>query len=201
MSLIRDIEKIKSSEVKELIASRIKEFESVDKKQAAKEICFCITTANCSAERCIEIQQKLKHKLKKLDAKQMQKELKRLGYRYHNRAPYLVEACKNKELVKAIEEKQEFELREWLAKNIKGLGFKEASHFMRNIGYKDVAIIDFHIIDLLERYNILERPKTMTKARYMEIEQRLREIARKAKLNLAELDLYLWYIETGKVLK
>jgi len=27
-----------------------------------------------------------------------------------------------------------FELREWLVENVKGLGYKEASHFLRNIG-------------------------------------------------------------------
>ena len=34
-----------------------------------------------------------------------------------------------------------------------------------------------------------------------EVEFIARKIGEKADLNLAELDLYLWYIETGKVLK
>ena len=73
--------------------------------------------------------------------------------------------------------------------------------FYGNGNYKDLAIIDFHIIDLLVRHDLIERPKTLTKRRYLEIESLLREIAGGLHLSLAELDLYLWFIETGKVLK
>lgn len=78
---------------------------------------------------------------------------------------------------------------------------KEASHFLRNIGYSNYAIIDFHIIDLLEREGIIKRPKTLTPAKYIEIENKLKEIGKKTELTQAELDLYLWYMETGKILK
>jgi len=37
--------------------------------------------------------------------------------------------------------------------------------------------------------------------KYLEIENLLREIAKETNLHLGELDLYLWYMETGKVLK
>jgi len=49
--------------------------------------------------------------------------------------------------------------------------------------------------------NLIERPKTLTKRKYLEIENILRDIAREINLTLAELDLYLWFIETGKILK
>jgi N-glycosylase/DNA lyase len=78
---------------------------------------------------------------------------------------------------------------------------KESSHFLRNIGYKNLAIIDFHVLDLLEEYQIITRPKTMTKKQYLEIEEILLNIANQLNVNLAELDLYLWYAETGKVYK
>ena len=74
--------------------------------------------------------------------------------------------------------KNEYEKREWLVKNIKGIGYKEASHFLRNIGYKNIAIIDFHILDLLVKNNLLkEKPKTLTKGKYLEIENILRKLA------------------------
>ncbi|MFX1391198.1 MAG: N-glycosylase, partial [Promethearchaeota archaeon] len=63
------------------------------------------------------------------------------------------------------------------------------------------AIIDFHIIDILVSYNLIEKPKTLSKSKYLEIEGVLKDIGRRLKLNLAELDLYLWYLETGKILK
>ena len=34
-----------------------------------------------------------------------------------------------------------------------------------------------------------------------QIEEKLRRLSKPVGLNLAELDLYLWYLETGKVLK
>ena len=97
--------------------------------------------------------------------------------------------------------KSEADLREWIVKNVKGLGYKESSHFLRNIGFQDYAIIDFHIVDLLVKHDLIEKPKTMTKSKYLEIEKILKEIGEKLELNMAQLDLYLWYLETGKVLK
>jgi N-glycosylase/DNA lyase len=72
---------------------------------------------------------------------------------------------------------------------------------MRNIGFENVAIIDFHIIDILERYGLIEKPKTLTKKNYLYIESVLNELAQKCSVTLADLDLYLWYLETGKLLK
>ena len=63
------------------------------------------------------------------------------------------------------------------------------------------AIIDFHIIDLLVDYKIINKSKSLTKKNYLKIENILRGIANKTDLSLAELDLYLWYMETGKILK
>ena len=56
-------------------------------------------------------------------------------------------------------------------------------------------------MDILVKNQLIEKPKTMTKSKYLEIEEILKNIAKKVKLTLAELDLYLWFIETGKVLK
>jgi len=84
---------------------------------------------------------------------------------------------------------------------VKGFGYKEASHFLRNIGFENLAIIDFHIIDSLVDAGLIEKPKTITPKKYLEIETMLKKIAEKSGMNLAELDLYLWCNETGKVLK
>jgi len=100
-----------------------------------------------------------------------------------------------------IQTLQHEERRAWLVDNIKGLGYKEASHFLRNIGFDDYAIIDFHILDLLERYRLIKKPKTLTTKQYRKIEHVLQKLATKTNLTLAELDLYLWYLETGKILK
>ena len=100
-----------------------------------------------------------------------------------------------------MNQRNEQEIRKWLVKNIKGIGYKEASHFLRNIGFKNIGIIDFHIIDLLTRFRLIKKPKTLGKKKYLEIEKTLKELSEKLNIGLAKLDLYLWYIETGKILK
>jgi len=215
--LVEKIMKLKRSKIKNLIQKRIKEFKKIGKSspnEIFKELCFCILTANFSAERGIEIQQKIGDGFLTLGEKSLAMKLKKLGHRYPNmRAKYIINARKIKEeIVRRVKfavkqsrpsanDLNEFEIREWLVKNVKGLGYKEASHFLRNIGYENVAIIDFHILDLLERFGIINKPKTLTKGKYLDVEEVLRKIAGTTGLTLAELDLYLWYMETGKILK
>lgn len=204
--LLKLVEKLKRSEVRNLVDARIKEFKRNMEKsdgEIFKELCFCILTANFNAERSIRIQDEIGNKFLTLSQSQLRKELKKLGHRYPNaRAKYIVEARKYKDSLKSIiKTSNDYELREWLVKNVKGIGYKEASHFLRNIGYTNFAIIDFHILNLLKRYNLIKRSKSLTKKEYLRIENLLRKIAKKLNLNLAELDLYLWYLETGKVLK
>jgi N-glycosylase/DNA lyase len=200
------IEDLKKSKTAQIIKKRIQEFKNLDKKsneELFKEICFCILTANFSAEKSIKIQKNIGECFLTDSKEELGLKLKKLGHRFPNtRTKYISESLKCKdELRDVIQIYDNNELREWIVKNIKGLGYKEASHFLRNIGFEDYAIIDFHIIDLLVDYRLIERPKTLTKKKYLEIENLLRETANKTNLTLAELDLYLWYIETGKILK
>ncbi|MEM2849773.1 MAG: N-glycosylase/DNA lyase [Candidatus Bathyarchaeia archaeon] len=152
----------------------------------------------------MEIQKKIGDGFLTLSVSQLTEELRVLGHRYPEaRAGYIVEARKYADSLKDVISrfKDSSLLREWLAKNIRGIGLKEASHFLRNIGYRDLAIIDLHIINVLSNYGLIDRPKTMTKKKYLEIESILRKIANYLEISLAELDLFLWYLETGKVLK
>lgn len=202
--LLGPIENLKKSRIKRLVNTRIKEFkETKSNNKVFQELCFCILTANFNAEKSIKIQKKIGKGFSTLTKKELAKKLKKLGHRYPNkRAEYIIEARKHKYSLKnAIKTLKETKLREWLIKNIKGLGYKEASHFLRNIGYKNSAIIDFHIIDLLTNHKVIKEPKTLTKKKYLRIENSLKKIAEKSNLSLAELDLYLWFSETGKVLK
>ncbi|MEM2121512.1 MAG: N-glycosylase/DNA lyase [Candidatus Woesearchaeota archaeon] len=206
--LITKIENLKKTTHKKIIDKRIKDFESVlkqkDNKKIMSELFFCILTANFNAERSIRIQQKLENDFLISKYEDLALKLKDCGHRFPNtRAKFICEARKKQDLIidKIYSEKDEIALREFLVKNIKGLGYKEASHFLRNIGFKNLAIIDFHIIDILERYKIIKKPKTLNKKTYLKIESKLKEIADKTNLTLAELDLYLWFLETGKILK
>ncbi|MFX1455911.1 MAG: N-glycosylase/DNA lyase [Promethearchaeota archaeon] len=205
--LLDHIDKLKKSSINQIVKRKINEFSKLKNEPVDiifEELCFCIMTANCSAERCIEVQDKIGDGFQKLDETSLSQKLKSLGYRFPNiRAKYIVEARTYKEQLKKILETHTNlnELRDWIVKNIKGLGYKEASHFLRNIGYTGYAIIDFHIIDVLANYNIVTKPQTLTRKRYLEIEEILKKIALELDLNLGELDLFMWYSETGKILK
>jgi N-glycosylase/DNA lyase len=92
--------------------------------------------------------------------------------------------------------------REWLIKNVKGIGYKESSHFLRNIGYKNLAILDRHILRNLEKFKVINKiPKTLNKKQYLSIEDKFYNFSKKIKIPMDELDLLFWSIETGKVFK
>ena len=199
--IIFKIEQLKVSSIGKIIFQRMKEFAELGEKsneEIFKELCFCLLTANFNARGGIKIQKEIGDGFLHLSEKQLSELLTRLGHRFPNsRAKFIIEAREN---FKKINLKDE-DIRESLVKNIKGLGMKEASHFLRNIGFSNYAIIDFHIIDFLVRNGLTEKPKTLTEKKYLEIESVLEKIAEKTNLSLGELDLYLWYLETGKVLK
>jgi N-glycosylase/DNA lyase len=207
--LIQKINELKNSEIRNTIDSRMKEFEELGKKSSNeifKELCFCLMTANFSAHGGIKIQNEINNGFLNLKEEELAKKLSELGHRFPNmRAKFIRSAQLHKDSIKKIIQgfPDENSAREWIVKNIKGLGMKEASHFLRNIGYKNIAIIDFHIVDLLAKHNLIEKPKnkSLTIKKYLEIENILKQLAQKTNLNLGELDLYLWYEETGKVLK
>jgi N-glycosylase/DNA lyase len=94
------------------------------------------------------------------------------------------------------------ELRRLLVARVRGLGWKEASHFLRNIGYRNLAILDRHILRNLVRHRaILSMPGTLTPARYLMIESRFARLAAAAGITMDELDLLFWKRETGFILK
>ena len=208
-SLIQIVEKHKNSPTKETVNSRMKEFESFKDKNSEeifKELCFCFLTANFSAQGGIKIQNEVGDGFFILSEEELAKKLTGLGHRFPNaRAAYIFQARRHKDTIKENLNllKDELKMRDWIVETFKGIGMKEASHFLRNIGFKNVAIIDFHIIDLLAREGLIEKPKnkSLTKKKYLEIEEVLRKLAEYTGTNLGELDLYLWYEETGKILK
>ena len=168
-----------------------------------KEMSFCLMTANFNAERAIKIQNEINTGFIHFDEKKLASKLKELGHRFPNtRSRYIIEARNHKDdLRNNIKSMTDYKLREWLIENIRGLGYKESSHFLRNIGYNDFAILDFHIIDILSEHKLIERPKTLSRKNYLEIENKLREFGKGIGMSMSELDLYLWYLETGKILK
>ena len=104
--------------------------------------------------------------------------------------------------LRALRDRQE--RRDWLAKEprIKGLGYKEASHFLRNVGFKGYAILDKHILRCLNEVGVVDSPKPpTTRKRYLDIESRMQRFAAEVQIDFDELDLVLWSMKTGEILK
>lgn len=206
--LIHRLKDLSSSEIGEKIRRRISEFKGIRHESDDRwfsELCFCILTANSSASLGIRIQEKLgENGVLALPLAELTGMLRAMGHRfYRKRAEYIVRARdfhKLKGIITGFP--TEAEAREWIVKNVKGVGYKEASHFLRNVGYDNVAILDRHVLRVLNEAGVIEQvPQHLSRSNYLLIERKLKEIAGKAGLTLAELDFYLWYMATGKVLK
>ena len=203
--LIKQINKLKSSLIKQEVDNRINEFRELNNSEDwFSELCYCLLTANSKAETALNIEKELKWKgFYSSSQSEIRDFIKRNKHRFHNnKSKFIVEARKFKDIKNIIREKDQIEARTWLVDNIKGIGYKEASHFLRNVGYNNVAILDRHILNLMVEYDIIkEKPNTLNKDNYQEIEKKLGKLAKFVDMSHAELDLYLWFLKTRKILK
>ncbi len=204
--LIANINQLKKSDIKIQIDKKLEEFQKLKKrsnKEWFSELCFCLLTANTSAEMGIRVQKQLGYKgfTEYKDEAELIQRLKNVKSRFYNRRGHFIhEANKHKD-IKSILKKQK-DMREWLVENIKGLSYKESSHFLRNIGFFDYAILDKHILRTLEENKLIPKiPDSMNKKNYLLFEKILARLSKRLNLSQGELDLYLWYLKTGKILK
>lgn len=192
------------------IRSRLREFSRIHEGKAESifpELCFCLLTANANALKCAEAIDDLKRSglVLKGAAGSIRPKL-RGRVRFHNKkAVFIVNARKVLPLLKkVIDPKDVMKTRDWLVENIKGLGYKEASHFLRNIGLgRDIAILDRHILKNLARYGVITKIPDSVGSRkiYLDIEDKMRKFAKKAGIPMDEMDLLFWSIQTGFVFK
>ncbi len=203
--LINQITSIDKKVMQE-IEKRLAEFSSFKDKNNEdwfSELCFCILTANSKATTGIAIQGELGFNgFTKNSQEEISSSIRKNKHRFHNnKSKYIVAARKYLNIKEILKGKSEIEAREWLVNNVKGLGYKEASHFLRNTGSENIAILDRHILSLMKEHNIIEKPKTLTKKSYLEIEEKFNKLASEIKMTPAKLDLCMWYLKTGRVLK
>lgn len=203
-------EKIKSIEeiAYPLVERRIREFEALgkygDELDLFSELSFCVLTANWSAERGIKAQESIgKANFAKLSFEELLEKLKEVGHRYPiSRARFIVENRRLIGRLRSIWEKPSREARKILVGEAKGIGWKEASHFLRNTGKLDLAILDKHILRFLFNEGIIkEMPKSWTQRKYEEIEEKFVELSSLLKKTPGEVDLYIWFLLKGKVEK
>lgn len=203
------------SEIKPKINSRLSEFKQLwdegSELDLYCELVFCLFTPQSKAKVCNEAVLLLQDKNLLLDGSEVQlgDELNIVRFRY-TKAKNLVESrklfVKNGKVrikPKIQQFKNSYEIREWLVENVRGIGYKEASHFLRNVGQgSNLAILDRHILKNLVLLGVIsEMPKTMSRKNYLEIEKKLLEFSNKISIPPDHLDLLLWYKETGEIFK
>jgi len=199
------------------IKQKLREFEEVWRNGSDarlwEELAFCIFTAGASARMGLNSVEAVRSLLIDGGPEEMTLALKKAGaHRFPVARPrYIVttRAYFRANFDMALRERlrsfsDPLERRDWLAqeKEIKGLGYKEASHFLRNIGIKGHAILDKHVMRCLAEVGVLESSTPPSNRKmYLEIEEKLLQFAREIKVNADELDLVLWSMKTGEILK
>ncbi len=199
---------------KTAITNRLKRFNRFDRfseKEIFEELVFCLFTPGSKALNGDRAVKKLKRAnlLYRGTKEEIAKELRGIVRFHNNKAGYLVEArlffsSNSRFTIKdTLVVKDALETRQWLVNNVKGIGYKEAGHFMRNIGMgKDIVILDTHILKNLKRFNVIkDTPVSMGKKLYLHIEERMRRFAEDINIPLDALDLLFWSHQTGFIFK
>jgi N-glycosylase/DNA lyase len=218
MMTLASIEELQESyrEKRKTIRARLAEFDAVlregDDERLFEELVFCIFTAGASARMGLNSIERVRPHLFKAGQKRLTRLLlgahrypnARSGYVVHTRN-FLRRDCglRLRERLDSFGDDMEAR-RDFFAKNpgVKGVGYKEASHYLRNIGYRGYAILDKHILRTLYEIGLIDSPNPPgVKKKYLAVEDRMRKFAEDIKINLDELDLLLWSNKTGVILK
>jgi len=182
-----------------------------DQEKVYEELCFCLLTPQSSAKQAAKAIQLLKEHclLDKGSAQDKERYVKNVRF-FRTKAKRLEEAQNRfpRHKIKEILtnngiERNIIQCREFLLKEVNGYGLKEASHFLRNIGFGEkIAILDRHILKNLAKCGVIkEIPKHLSKKEYLQIEEEMKKFCKKHNINLEELDLIFWSNETGEVFK
>lgn len=210
-----EIEKIYKEKQKD-IEKRLKEFKEIWEKGSNEdihaELSFCILTPQSKAVNAWKAITTLRENglLFNGSAEDIVKYLNIVRFK-NNKAKYLVALREQMQNEKGEIITKDFfnsitnvkEKREWIVKNIKGMAYKEAGHFLRNVGFgKEIAILDRHILKNLVKLEVIEDvPKSLSPKLYLEIEEKMKAYCKFISIPMDSLDLLLWYKEAGEIFK
>lgn len=194
-------------ENRDLIHSRLAEFKSVPESKYFYELVYCLCTPMSKAENAMKVQQIFEQ----IDFYNFPTNPKNIlrnpkhYIRFHNqKSKYILWNRNNFEKIFQIikQDIDIFEKRNLLVDRVMGFGMKETAHFLRNIGQFGLPILDRHILRTMQRFGVIEQvPKSMNKKSYENLERVYIDWCNYNKLSVEELDLVLWKLETGKILK
>ena len=197
------------------VDARIAEFKNIGLRGSEEELfielVFCLLTPQSGARRCGAALENLIKKGCLFEGcfDDICPELNIVRFK-NNKSRYILEARAafigpgGKSLRSMLDGRESVrEKREWLVRTVKGMGYKEASHFLRNIGYgDDIAILDRHVLRNMVLLGLIDGvPGSISGRRYHELEETLRRFSRRIGVPLGHLDFVLWYKETGDIFK
>ncbi len=204
---------VATKEIELKINRALKEFKSNwnSSEKVFEEMIYCLLTPQSSAKGATKTITLLKEHNLLETGTFLEKEKYLRNIRFHKtKAKRLCEAQEkfSKNKIKRILTKnglpeKPLKTREFLLKEVNGFGMKEASHFLRNIGFfEEIAILDRHILKNLFKIEVIEEvPRHITPKKYIEIEDKMKSFCKKNKIDFAKLDLIFWSNETGEVMK
>ncbi len=186
-------------------------WQNKDQRRIFKELLFCLLTPQSKAENAWEAIENLEREnhLFKSEENTLKNYLKKVRFK-NKKAKYVrkaqdlfVENGKIRIVDRLNELKDPFVIREWLVENVMGMGYKEASHFLRNIGLgENLTILDRHILRALKRYGYLDQvPNSISKKKYIEIERKMKRWAQTLNIPISHLDFVIWQIESNRIFK
>ena len=200
------------------IKKRVSFFESIwnngKNEDFFKEMVFCLLTPQSkalSADRVVQELFSMGERFIYMNEEEIREIIRKNGVRFSpTKARYIVLA-REKFFLKNVDIKgilegflgDEILAREYFVKEVLGFGYKEASHFLRNVGFaKSLSILDRHILNSLLEYGVIDSvPASMSKKVYLEIESRMREFAKTVGIDILYLDFVFWYKKTSFVFK
>ncbi|HLC59706.1 MAG TPA: N-glycosylase/DNA lyase [archaeon] len=205
LDILKKVYSEKSADIKK----RLDDFKSIlslgDERLFA-ELAFCLCTPQSKATVCWNaVETLMKNRLLFEGTKEQIKPFLNSVRFNENKSNYIMEAREKFPQIKEkiLNTKDIVELRDWLFENVKGIGMKECGHFLRNIGLgNELAILDVHILNNLIEHGVIEEfPNSMSKKKYLEIEQKMKKFSQNIGIPMGELDLLFWSQRTGFIFK
>ncbi len=198
------------AERRSCIRSRLEEFALVgtEPESTFYELCYCLCTPGTKARHAIAVMTELRQRCfyhRPIPAAQLEAILRMPSHyiRFHRtKARRLAKLHSIFPTVWQIlyRDTPASERRRCLVDLVEGLGMKEASHFLRNTGVRVIAVLDRHVIFWMQQFGFPVRlPRNATE--YEQTEALFFRFAEQLAILPEELDLLLWSLSTGEVLR
>ena len=197
-----ELYELRGEEIRNRLLEFKETFQKADDLQIFHELSFCILSSGVGPKIAGQCMRAIGEKLADGEEDELLGRIQTIHKYAENASRYIVftrEYLKEehgfllKSLVSSFEDR--VERRDFFAKNpgIKGLGYMQASHFLRNLGFSGYAILDRNNLASLSELGIIGETKyPLTKRRYLETESLMTEAAHELGISPDEFDLLLW---------